>query len=230
MPKLEPQYEHDDPIASLYKMSTTAGVGSQEYVAINNVAIASAVLGLSTALAFLGPLFLVLALAGIICGIIALRQIHNSSGTQGGRAVAWIGIILCLAMAGSVVVYNVMDRLREREDERQINALIEQMGKDVKAGDYAKVFAIFDAEFQNGWKLPAFTLRWQTQEGFNGAIQEIHGSDAFQFTVAGGGTVEAYTLVKVKYANMPVERPYNIFLRKRDGQWRVRGFDLIQTR
>jgi hypothetical protein len=230
MPKLEPQYEQDDPIASLYKMSTTAGVGSQEYVAINNVAIASAVLGFCTALAFLGPLFLVLALAGIICGFMALRQIRNSSGTQGGRAVAWIGVVLSLAMAGSVVGYNITDRLREREDERKINALIQQMGRDVMAGNYAKAYTVFDADFQAAWKLQAFELKWKTQQSFHGDIQELHGSDAFQFTITGGGALEAITLVKVKYANLPVDWPYTIILRKRDDQWRVRGFDLIQGR
>ena len=47
MPELEPQNELisgpsaslPDPMASLHKMSMTAGVGSQEYVAINNLAM-----------------------------------------------------------------------------------------------------------------------------------------------------------------------------------------------
>src|ERR1044071_7201619 len=52
MPELEQANQQDDPIAALHRMSTTAGVGSQDYVAINNLAIAAALLGLGTALAF----------------------------------------------------------------------------------------------------------------------------------------------------------------------------------
>jgi len=109
MPELEPPRKSDeaasetpDPIAHLHKMSTTAGVGSQDYVAINNAAIVSVILGLCTALAFLGIPFLIVGAAGIVSGIIALLQIRHSNGTQGGRGLAILGMLLSLALAGSV--------------------------------------------------------------------------------------------------------------------------------
>src|SRR5687768_2615927 len=101
MSELEQQKTVDDPIASLHRMSTTAGVGSQEYVAINNVAIVAAILGLCTALGFLGPFFLILGLAGVICGFVALKEIRNSNGTQSGKLLAWLGVFLSVALAGS---------------------------------------------------------------------------------------------------------------------------------
>src|SRR3954466_13908623 len=109
MPELEPPSktaqpaaEPADPIAHLHKMSTTAGVGSQDYVAINNSAIISVILGMCTALAFLGIPFLVVGAAGIVFGIIALVQIRNSKLTRGGTGLAILGILLSLAIAGSV--------------------------------------------------------------------------------------------------------------------------------
>src|SRR5437867_2385125 len=106
MPELEPPRKSDevaseppDPMAHLHKMSTTAGVGSQDYVAINNAAIVSVILGLCTALAFLGIPFLIIGAAGIVFGIIALVQIRHSNGTQGGAGLAILGILLSLVIA-----------------------------------------------------------------------------------------------------------------------------------
>jgi hypothetical protein len=110
-------------------MSTTAGVGSQDYVAINNAAIVSVILGLCTALAFLGIPFLIVGAAGIVFGIIALVQIRHSNGTQGGMGLAILGILLSLAIAGSVAMANILDYTRRQEDQRQINALLDQLGK-----------------------------------------------------------------------------------------------------
>src|SRR5438046_5220936 len=98
MPELEQPSSQDDPIAHLHRMSTTAGVGSQEYVAINNLAVIAALLGLGTALAFVHIFFVILGLAGIACGTIAMLQIRDSNGTQGGRGLAWTGIVLSLAV------------------------------------------------------------------------------------------------------------------------------------
>src|SRR3954451_14166890 len=138
MPELEPPRKSDDapaeapdPIAKLHKMSTTAGVGSQEYVAINNAAIVSAILGLCTALAFLGVPFLIVGAAGIVFGIIALVQIRHSNGTQGGTALAILGILLSLAMAGSVAATSIVEWNHQREDKVQIEGLITQLGQFV---------------------------------------------------------------------------------------------------
>src|SRR4051812_40853266 len=91
-----------DPLRSLHKMSTTAGVGSSEYVAINGMSIAAAICGLASSLSLLDNTLLVIPLAGIFFGIIALRQIASSNETQTGRLLAWSGILLSCAFALSV--------------------------------------------------------------------------------------------------------------------------------
>jgi len=123
--------DQDDPIAHLHKMSTTAGVGSQDYVAINNAAIVSVILGMCTALAFLGIPFLIVGAAGIASGIIALVQIRHSNGTQGGKGLAILGILLSLSLAGSGAGAGISEWRREDEDQVQIDQVLDQLGQSL---------------------------------------------------------------------------------------------------
>src|SRR3954469_9558517 len=138
MPELEPQRkttqpatEPSDAISNLHKMSTTAGVGSQDYVAINNAAIVSVILGLCTALAFLGVPFLIVGAAGIVFGIIAIVQIRHSNGTQGGMGLAILGILLSLAIAGSVTAASVIDWQHRQRDQDDIEKVLNQLGQHI---------------------------------------------------------------------------------------------------
>src|SRR3954471_976134 len=88
-----------DPLRSLHKMSTTAGVGSQEYVEINLVAVWAVVLGLLSFLALLDNVLLIVPVIGTVFAIVALRQIRNSAGTQTGGAIAWGALVLSLGFA-----------------------------------------------------------------------------------------------------------------------------------
>src|SRR2546423_11097563 len=93
-----------DPLASLHKMSTTAGLGTTDYVAINLLAVTAAVLGAASALVVMSDYFFVIPCAAIICAIIAIRQISGSAGTQTGRGIALAGALLaigCSAVQGS---------------------------------------------------------------------------------------------------------------------------------
>src|SRR5690242_19183421 len=121
MPELEPQQPPADPIAALHKMSTTAGISTGEYVAINNLAISAAVLGLATALVFVGLPFLLLGLAAIGLGVVALRQIHDSNGTQGGRGLAILGILLALLLSGSAIARQMAGEAALRPEKQAIN-------------------------------------------------------------------------------------------------------------
>src|SRR5829696_1063065 len=98
-----------DPLATLHKMSTTAGVSSQEYVAINIPSIIAMVLGLASVMAVPVPVLLVVPLAAIVTGLVSLSQIRQSNGTQTGRGFALLGIVLALAIGGFVFVRAVTD-------------------------------------------------------------------------------------------------------------------------
>src|SRR5213596_2432440 len=94
----------DDPLAHLHKMSTTAGLGSGDYVAVNGAAVFALLLGLASALALLDELLLVIPLTGIIIAMVARRQIRQSNGTQTGRGLVALGVLLMLVFGGYVFV------------------------------------------------------------------------------------------------------------------------------
>src|SRR3954447_25417468 len=80
-----------DPLHNLYRMSRTAGLGSGDYVAINNTSILALILGLAGVLSMLYPLLLIVSAAAVVCGVFAFVQIRSSNGTQTGRGFALLG-------------------------------------------------------------------------------------------------------------------------------------------
>src|SRR3954466_12286732 len=198
MPELEPPSktaqpaaEPADPIAHLHKMSTTAGVGSQDYVAINNSAIVSVILGLSTALAFLGIPFLIVGAAGIVFGIIAIVQIRHSNGTQGGLGLAVLGILLSLALAGSVATASIIDWRHQEEEKAQINQVLNQLGQNIAAEQYDKAYQLFSPEFQSIFKLQVFLDQLKIYQQYLGKIESMTSNDAFQFQPTADGVPTA---------------------------------------
>src|SRR5438270_13041568 len=83
----------DEHFAHLHKMSTTAGLGSGDYVAVNIPSVIAILLGIGSSLCLLDPYFLVVPLAGVICSIMALVQIQRSNKTQTGTLLAIGGLV-----------------------------------------------------------------------------------------------------------------------------------------
>src|SRR5436309_9385705 len=92
----------DDPLSHLHKMSTTAGLGSTDYVAVNGIAVTTIFMGLASSLALLDITLLAIPVATVVLAIVALRQIANSNGTQTGRALAWGGMVLAMLFVASI--------------------------------------------------------------------------------------------------------------------------------
>src|SRR4051812_49836216 len=84
----------DDPLRSLHKMSRTAGLGSNEYVAVNPIAVASVLFGLASGLVIFDAIFLIVpAVAGIL-GAVPLYPIPNNKGTQTRRGNSLLAVRL----------------------------------------------------------------------------------------------------------------------------------------
>lgn len=64
----------DDQLGRLYKMSRTAGLGSNEYVAVNGVAVAALLFGVASVLVVFDPIFSIVPIAAIILAVLALVQ------------------------------------------------------------------------------------------------------------------------------------------------------------
>src|SRR5687768_7454423 len=233
MPELEPQSQTrktgadddlgPDPLASLHKMSTTAGVGSQEYVAINTFAVTSAVLGLATAFAFIGTIFLVIPAAAIVCGILAIRQINDSNGTQGGKWLAVLGIVLALAIAGIVGGQKLAEIRRERDIARQVTDVIDRLGKHLIAGEYDQAYALADAALREIVTREQWAQTWKLQQSpeYNGHVTSLRGNNITSLQVQEGKTY-AYTQAILNFEKRPDEvRATLIFSQDDAGQWRL---------
>jgi hypothetical protein len=245
MPELEPPRKSDDsaadapdPIAKLHKMSTTAGVGSQDYVAINTAAIVSVILGLCTALAFMGIPFLIVGAAGIVFGIIALVQIRHSNGTQGGTGLAILGILLSLAIAGSVAAASIMDWNRQREDKAQINRVLDQLGQYLGSEQYDKAYQLFSPDFQAVIKPPTFRDQLQGFGQYFGKVAGMTSNEAFVFQATAEGVPTAQTQAMIKFVQpttkttQPSEsrepRRVPVALFKINGEWKISFMEIFR--
>ncbi|MGE5607827.1 MAG: DUF4190 domain-containing protein [Bacillota bacterium] len=225
MSELEQQTPSADPIASLRRMSTTAGVGAQDYVAINNLAIATAVLGLTTAFAFMGVLFLIIAVVAIVFGVVALRQIRNSNGTQSGRVFAWFGILLAVGISSYVVAGEYCQRRAELVDARQATAAVDELSRLIVAGDYTAAYNSLDSGFTSEWTLAQFDSFWKRSrdpESRTGLIKKMYGNGLVQFSSLADGSRFAYTKMVIEFTKASDIGRIVVALKKgSDGQWRV---------
>jgi len=138
-----------DPLASLHKMSTTAGLGSTDYVEVNPTAIAAVVLGVASAVTLFNErLLLLVPAAGIVTAILAFRQISRSNGTQTGRLLAVLAIVLSLAFGGIVFGRDLIERHREAQNKAAIGAVVMDFDKHLKAGEFDAAYQLFDDRFR----------------------------------------------------------------------------------
>ena len=126
--------EQDDALSRLARMSTTAGVGSGDYVAINTLAIASTLLGLGSLVVPLlmnSDLLQIIPLAAIVSALVAWRQIQRSNGTQTGKGLAAAGILLALLLGGGTLVAKGVTAWQYAPETRKISTIIEQLGSEI---------------------------------------------------------------------------------------------------
>ena len=154
-------------------MSTTAGVGSQDYVAVNLAAILAALLGLASILALLNDVWLVIPAAGVVCAIVAWRQIRNSNGTQTGNGIALIGLVLSLLIGGGVLASKAAHAWTQRRDEQAITAAMHDLGEDLAAGRYHDAYQRLSERFKQRVPEAAFTETWETTLGRGFALGHV---------------------------------------------------------
>jgi hypothetical protein len=218
-----------DPLAKLYHMSATAGVGTQEYVAINPTAVTSLIMGFGSILVFLSSVLLVIPLAGLICGIIAAIQVRRSNGTQTGMGLAAGGILLCLGFGGGRAGYQLLRQFHTSSDEKQIAQLMHNLGSEINAGHYDQAYAMFGERFHNRVSRATFddafkrfhslpdvgdlqSIEWNQEPMI---IEEDPGNDV---TIASG-------MAMFKFGAMPAPSRSVITFEKIDGKWQVNDME-----
>lgn len=148
-----------DALAHLYKMSTTAGLGSQDYVEINKFAIACLVAGATSAFSLLVTVMLAIPIAGVFWGVIAFRQITHSAGTQTGRGITIIGLILCLGFSLGLGGKMMMDAADKREASVAMDQLVVKFSDAVVHHRVDEAYGLFSEDFQGRVKPDFFAQR-----------------------------------------------------------------------
>lgn len=235
MAELERPVDESDPLRNLYRMSPTAGAATSDYVAINPLAVAAAMLGAGALLAMAFRLLMVAGLAGVVCGIMALRQIRRSNGTQTGLGLAWAGIGLSVVICAGVFGADLLASARLAPERRQMNTILLDLGRHVKAGDYAAAWGLFDPGFQSLMTVDDFRRRWEEIQSpppaGGGRLTMLEGNNVFDFSAAGESRI-ALTKALARFEHSPVPGRWPVVFRKQDsGQWRIlRIVDLIDPR
>ena len=155
------QTEPPDPLAKLHRMSTTAGVASQQYVAVNTTAVIAALLGVASGLAVFSQTLLIIPVAAIVCAIVAWRQIADSNGTETGKGLAIGGLLLSLLIGGGIFGKQLLASARARADGHAMEAIVAQLNDDLRAGNYAEAYQLFSVTFRTRVSQDAFTDRWR---------------------------------------------------------------------
>jgi hypothetical protein len=216
-----PSADAPDPLAKLHHMSTTAGLGTTEYVAINPVAVASILLGLASALALLDNILLVIPLAAIICSIISLRQIANSNGTQTGKGLVTLGLLLAIGFAGFIGSRAATAAIRTRHDREAIATLVNENGQRLKSSDYEGAYTLFSPRFQQRVKQQAFVERWtyfRDKSVGNVSNLEWNKQAVFEYDRAAGVPM-AYSIVIMTFPKLPDPSRQEVIFAKDDGKW-----------
>jgi hypothetical protein len=202
-------------------MSTTAGVTNLDYVAVNQTAIAAVLVGLLSALSFFGYLLLVIPIVGVIFAVIALRQIGDSNGTQTGRGLAALGLVLSLALGGAAIAKEALAVMRVKGDESRIAATISQLGTNLKDGKYKEAYELFDPEFRRRVTADTFQKRLQDiQSGSLGKIEVMEWNNVTPVFESAEGHKVAATKIRTKFDKGFDDR-FDIILREIDGKWLI---------
>ncbi len=162
----KPSDPNADPLTHLHRMSTTAGIGTGEYVAINNFSIAALLLGVGGSLALFHPIWLVVPLVAAIFSIVALRQVRQSNGTQTGGGFAWLGLVLAIGFFAFIGARTIMANRAQHADEQKVVNLIDRFGSLIEKSEYAQAYQLFSEEFQKRRpvSVDTFTQKWQQVE------------------------------------------------------------------
>jgi hypothetical protein len=210
-------------------MSTTAGLGSGEYVEVSGAAVCALLLGLGSGLAMLNDLLVIIPLAGIVVSIFALQQISASNGTQTGRGLVALAMVLMVAFGGWVGLRRVIQDVRTREDRQAISNVISQLAENAQAGKVNESYDLFSSRFQSNWKTTDFAdrLKYLREAAVYGKLKSMDpGLMDFQADEATGAQF-AVVRVNLNFEKLDRPLPDDLTFRKEGDHWRIEGFQTL---
>lgn len=146
-----------DPFRKLHRMSTTAGVGSTEYVAVNTPSVVAAVAGLASASALISPVMLAVPVFSLVCAVIGWVQVGRSNGTQTGRLLCVLACVFSLGFGSFVINRELAAARAFAESRREIGSLFNRFAEATAAGDHRTAYSVFGPAFQSRMSFEAFS-------------------------------------------------------------------------
>ncbi|HEV7299371.1 MAG TPA: hypothetical protein VGN72_08405 [Tepidisphaeraceae bacterium] len=208
-------------LLKLHKMSTTAGVGSGDYVAVNGTSIVALLLGVGSWLTLMNPVLLFIPVAAVICAIFAIRQIGESNGTQTGRPLAIIGLLLALGIGGWVAVKQISESSKVRADTQAVNQAIRQLGDQVREGRANEAYDALSPKFKSQVSRDLFVGRMNSarnNERF-GSLQGIDSNNLVVFDTESSGDRTAVAAGLMRFDKVAEPLRQTMMFRQVDGKW-----------
>lgn len=219
--------QSDDPLASLHRMSTTAGVASQDYVAINLPSVAALLLGLASGTVLMSNVMVVVPILAIVVGIIALRQVGNSNGTQTGRPMAVVGMLLAVGVVAVVGVREFRASQAVGAEQGKVFAAVDEFGSKLMAKDYTGATNYFTPTFFTKKQLSQqeVVARWQAllNTPQYGDLTKVETNGRVNLS-GDASTVGRYaeTMIVFRFSKAPNPLRRAATLRKNEaGEWRL---------
>jgi hypothetical protein len=214
-----PSDEQRDGINGLKAMSTTAGLG-HDYTEINAWAVFAAVAAVLGAAAVLTPLALPLPLAAAIAGLVALGQISRSGGTQTGRVLAIVAVVL----GGFWIVYGSIGLFAggaaQRTAVEEIDAHSEQLGALIATGDFDAAYDMAHPVLQQTVSSQRWKRTFRALATGDRPLRRLATSG--QVNLARSGETElAETMLLFHRANVDEPTRFEASFAKLDGRWRL---------
>jgi hypothetical protein len=212
----------DDPLSHLHKMSTTAGLGSGDYVAVNGTAVFALLVGLASALALMSEVLLILPLVAVVAACIAWSQIRHSNDTQTGKGLVIVAMVLALGFGGFVFGRWATEGIRTREDRKAIEELVKSLDGKLKAADLSGAYQLFGEHFVAANDLKKFTDRLTVLQGYYGKITKVDWNGLVEFqSEPVTGDRYAFTIVYVSFEKAPEPLKDNTTMHKTPDGWQI---------
>jgi hypothetical protein len=212
-------------------MSNTAGLSAQEYVAVNPTAVAAVLTGLASGLILLSYLWLAVPLLAIVLGLVALRQISHSNGTQTGGLLAWGGIVLAVGCGGYCLGDVCLQELRERPMRAQVLGVCDSLEKAIVAKDYQGAWALFSDKFRSDKKLDfeAFRRQWMAVQmaPMPGNIVSLKSNGFVILLPLPNNGQGAETSITIHWQRPDLIGNYQLYLRKGDSGWQIDDLPIL---
>jgi hypothetical protein len=205
-------------------MSTTAGLGTGDYVAVNVTSVVAVVFGLASLLAIFNSVLLVFPIVGVILSIVALRQVTNSNGTQTGKGLAILGLVLSGAITATIFSLQAWETFQRRADQDALASLSDKYGQLISQDKFDEAYDLFDAGFKDRVSKQAFVVHLTAiQHNSNlPPIDQITWNGLAEFHPGDEGSQTADAVIKVHFKGIQgEERLQARFHQLKDGPWLI---------